>query len=283
MEQPRGITRVVLVILDGLRADAVPLFSLSAIRALAERGARTFAARTVDPSITAAAITSLCTGVPPDVHGVRSDRFAVPRRGLTPLPGHLRAHGVPVRAFMAAIPRPYRGLAVRIAAHLGLELQFDGAGADDVLASALPSLAREHRGVWVLHWHDADQTGHIKGWTSLAYAAAARRLDAAVGRLVDDTGLLDDPGTLLMLCADHGGGGGDRRDHNSLHPLDTTIPMVLAGQCVMPGELPPGTHLLDIPATILWALGVPRPDGYQGRALIEAFRSASPDAVEAVA
>ncbi len=27
MERPRGITRVVLVILDGLRADAVPLFS----------------------------------------------------------------------------------------------------------------------------------------------------------------------------------------------------------------------------------------------------------------
>ncbi len=283
MEQPRDIERVVLVILDGLRADAVPLFSLAAIGAVAERGARSFAARTVDPSITAAAITSLCTGVPPEVHGVRSDRFAVPRRGLTPLPGHLRAHGVPVRAFMAAIPRAYRGLAVRIAAHLGLELHFDGAGADDVLARAQPSLATERRGVWVLHWHDADRTGHAKGWTSLAYAAAARRLDAAVGRLVDDLRLLDDPGTLLILCADHGGGGVNRRDHNSRHPLDTTIPVILAGQAVMPGELPPGTHLLDITATILWALGVPRPADHVGRALVEAFRRSAVAASEPVA
>jgi len=283
MAQPRGITRVVLVILDGLRADAVPLFSLSAIRALAERSARTFAARTVDPSITAAAITSLCTGVPPEVHGVRSDRFAVPRRGLTPLPGHLRAHGFPVRAFMAAIPRPYRGLAVRIAGHLGLELHAGGNGSDDVLASALPTLARERRGVWVLHWPDADRVGHEQGWTSLAYAAATRRLDRTLERLLAATMLLDDPATLLVVCADHGGGGVDRRDHNSRHPLDTTIPLIVAGHGVTAGDLAPGTTLLDVPSTILWALGVPSPGGYQGRPLVEAFRSGAPDAVETVA
>ena len=90
MQRPSGITRVILVILDGLRADAIPLFPLPHLQRLALNGAYTLAGRTVLPSITASALTSLLTGVPPRVHGVVSEQIAghrSPRTPLAPLPG----------------------------------------------------------------------------------------------------------------------------------------------------------------------------------------------------
>ena len=118
MQSPHGIARVILVCLDGLRSDAVPLLPLPHIRALAACGATTFRGTTVEPSITAAALTSLFTGVPPSVHRIQSDRIGLPRptEPLTTLPRLLHGHGLPTFGHLAALPRYFRGLGERIAA-----------------------------------------------------------------------------------------------------------------------------------------------------------------------
>jgi arylsulfatase A-like enzyme len=103
------------------------------------------------------------------------------------------------------------------------------------------------------------------------YAAAARRLDATTG-LVRALALDPAPDdTLLLVCADHGGGGATARDHESDHHLDRTIPIILAGGGVAPGAAIGHATILDIPATILGALGVECPDSYAGRILGEAL------------
>jgi arylsulfatase A-like enzyme len=273
MDSPAGITRVILVVLDGLRADTTALFPLPQLGALAARGAATFAGRTVRPSITAAAMTSLFTGVTPQVHGIESNRFGLPRgrERLVLLPRLLGEHGFPLHAFLHAIPRPYRGLAARVADHLGATLTCAADSANEILDVAWPTLTSGERGVHFLHWPDADRAGHAHGWMSPEYRAAARRLDAALGRLVRGTGVLDDPGSVLIAFADHGGGGKNPRDHESDHPLDTTIPIVMAGGQVVTGELAPMSSLLDIPATVAWLLGIDLPANYAGRPLVEAF------------
>ena len=58
-----------------------------------------------------------------------------------------------------------------------------------------------------------------------------------------------------------------------MHPHDRTIPLVVAGGGVAQGELAPCTSILDVPATVAWALGVPVPPEYAGRVLVEAFAS----------
>jgi predicted AlkP superfamily phosphohydrolase/phosphomutase len=78
LNRPTEIHRVVLVVLDGLRPDAIPTFSLTRIAALAADGASTWAGRTVAPSVTAAVVASLMTGTAPARHGVVSDRFHIP-------------------------------------------------------------------------------------------------------------------------------------------------------------------------------------------------------------
>lgn len=47
------IQRVVLVVLDGLRPDAIPRFGLTQLSELVQEGAATMFARTVSPSVTA--------------------------------------------------------------------------------------------------------------------------------------------------------------------------------------------------------------------------------------
>lgn len=59
--------------------------------------------------------------------------------------------------------------------------------------------------------------------------------------------------------------------HNSNHPLDTTIPIFVAGGAVRTGELTPGASLLDVPATVCWALGIPQPMTFAGQPLTSAF------------
>lgn len=274
MTSQHGVTRVIIVVLDGLRADAVHLFPLPNIARLAEVGAHTFTARTVTPSVTAAAMTSLFTGVTPDVHGLTSDRFGMPRSRitLTPMTRALQRVGMPSSAYLAAIPRAYRGLAARIARGLGVErVSFQGESAAEILAAATDSLTTQRRGLILLHWPDADRAGHQHGWNSDAYAKAARQLDSTLGQLVHCTNIAHDPDTLMILCADHGGGGMQAREHNSLHPLDQRIPLVLLGGRVRCGPLPPSCSLLDVPATTCWALGVAPPASYSGRPLVHAF------------
>jgi arylsulfatase A-like enzyme len=101
---------------------------------------------------------------------------------------------------------------------------------------------------------------------------AAQRLDEAIGRLVSMVDLRD-PDTLLVVLADHGGGGGTPKHHNSMHPLDLTIPVVIAGGAVQPGDLGLSVTLPDVPATVLWALGIPQPESYAGRPLLHAFQA----------
>jgi hypothetical protein len=268
-----SIRRVVLVVLDGLRPDAIPRFGLTNLGMLARHGASTMLGRTVSPSVTACAMASLLTGAPPERHGLQSERFHIPRgRGrIDHLPRMLAARGLPTSAFLRTMPMLFRSIAHRIASHVGVEhSNFRGEDAGAILDTARPTLAAQRSGLILLHWPDADRAGHADGWMSDGYAAAARGLDAATGELVRCLDL-HDPGTLLIALADHGGGGAVPDHHNSEHPLDTTIPIILAGGAVRRGDLPTGSSLLDIPATICWALGVPRPDSFGGRALTSGF------------
>jgi predicted AlkP superfamily pyrophosphatase or phosphodiesterase len=267
------VRRVVLVVLDGLRPDAIHRFGLQRVASLARRGASTFRAQTVTPSITPCAMASLLTGAAPERHGIQSERFHLPRpRGpVHPIARELSKHSLPSSFFMPQVPFLMRGIASRLSVMLGLgEFRHQGRDAQDVLAAARRSLESQRRGLIMMHWLDADRAGHEFGWMSPEYGAAAARMDDALGQLEAAVDLAD-PGTLVIALADHGGGGATPKHHDSAHPLDTTIPVLLAGGAISPCELGTGVSLTDVPATILWALGLARPESYVGRPLLQAF------------
>lgn len=275
---PSHIRRVILVVLDGLRPDAIDAFGLEHLQRLMAHGAWTRRATTVTPSVTAAAMGSLVSGAPPQVHGLRGDRFhfPVPSGRVDPLPRVLQDHGLMTSAWVRELPLLFRPLGGRIARMAGVaDARFAGQDAPGILLGARGALRSQRNGLLLFHWPDADRAGHAHGWMSAEYGEAARRLDASLGLLAALAELHDDPSSVLIALADHGGGGARANDHDSDHPLDRTIPIVLAGGAVVPGELAPMASLLDVPATVCWALGVPVPASYPGRPLTEAFTRAA--------
>ena len=271
--RPTPIRRVVLLVLDGLRPDAIPRFGLHHTAALARNGASTMLGRTVTPSVTACAMASLLTGATPQRHGLQDMRFRIPRPSgpLHPLPRLLAQHAFPSSAFLARVPMLLSGVAQRIATHVGVsQARCSGSTANDILTAATATIETQKRGLILLHWPDGDRAGHAHGWMSEGYAEAARAMDVEVGRLVRMLDLTD-PSTLLIALADHGGGGAVIDHHDSTHPLDQTIPIILAGGAVRRGDLARGTSLLDVPATVAHALGIPLPSSFAGAPIRSCF------------
>ena len=273
MVRTAEVRRVVVVVLDGLRPDAIDTFDLVNVRQLMQIGASTMCAQTVRPSLTWPALASLLTGVDPIVHGILSDTLQIPRprTPLKPLPELLLHAGFPSAAFLEELPGLYKVFGGRIAERLGFhETRFAGSSAREVLFSARKALNTQRRGLVFMHWADADRAGHAHGWMSREYGEALCRLDGALGMLAATLEIDSDPHTVLIALADHGGGGRVPTNHEDDHPLNATIPVIIAGGCVEPGLIGDAT-LLDVPPTVAWVLGVQPDRSYSGRPLVEAF------------
>jgi arylsulfatase A-like enzyme len=275
MHDATGIRRAIVVVLDGLRPDAVELFDLMHLRRLMSHGAGSLDASTVSPSVTTSAITSLLTGVSPRQHGIVTDRIFIPRNGshLVPLPSVLGAQGYPTTAFMGDVSPILRGIAARVGRRFGFDtLRTTGACALDILTAARTALRAQRRGMIFLHGPYAARAAHACGWMSARYAEACIALDAALGMLMAQTDVLHDPHTLLVALADHGGGGTASTDHDAEHPLNRTIPLVFGGGLVPHASLV-AARLLDVAPTVLAALGIEVPRSYEGRVLEEVLAS----------
>jgi predicted AlkP superfamily pyrophosphatase or phosphodiesterase len=261
------VRHVVLVILDGLRPDAISPDRMPALTELAGRGWSTVA-RTVRPSVTVAALGSLATGVGPRTHGLDDARKlpSLPAlRRLRPLPTELRRHRLRTAVCTAALPRTGELLARLLLGLAGVGHVSAGGETPGALGErARRQLQRLAPALGVVYVNDCDVAGHRHGWMSPPYLRAAALADDAVGALAP---MAQAPGTLLLVTADHGGGGVQVDDHDAPHPLNDHIPLVAAGAMVHHASGHDGASLLDIPPTILDALDLPVPAPYEGRVL----------------
>lgn len=267
--------RVILVLADGLRPDAITATDMPSLDALAQRYTTALRASTVRPSRTVAALASLATGVAPETHGLIEPGLGFLKRlpSLRPLARELSRGGVPSQVVASELLASERAVlwALTKAAGLG---RFRSAGlrARDV-ARAAATVALGQEGLVFVYLNDCDQAGHAHGWMSPQYRAAAVEIDAAVGVLADLT-----EHSLLIVMADHGGGGVSTHDHAEPHPTNDHIPLILAGPDVTRRhQLTRHISLLDIPPTLLWWFGLEVPVAYEGRVLAQAFtRTAQP-------
>jgi phosphopentomutase len=124
----------------------------------------------------------------------------------------------------------------------------------------------------VAYLNDADLAGHAWGWMSPAYLQAANGIDRCLTGLMS---LVSSPEHLVIITADHGGGGVLERDHDHPHPVNEAIPLLLLGGRVLPGFGHDQARLLDVPPTVLHHFGLRAPPAYEGRVLEEAFTPAA--------
>ena len=273
--------RLVIVLADGLRPDAVSPSVMPSLDALGRVYTLARRARTVRPSATVAALASLATGVGPDTHRLIEPGLEfLPRlRTIRPVSRVLARAGIPTDIVTADLGPAALPVAWALASTAGARrLVAKGSRARDTAAAAHRLLSQREQRLLFVYLPDCDRAGHAHGWMSDPYLEAAAEVDAAVGLLSPWT---DE--AVFIVTADHGGGGVTANEHDEPHPVNDHIPLIVAGPGVTRRHQLTGTiSLLDVPATVLWWFGVPVPGDYEGRPLAEAFaRVSSPAPVPA--
>jgi len=264
------VRRVILVLIDGLRPDAITPSVMPSLDAFAHTYTLALRATTVRPSTTVAALASLATGVGPANH-----RLVEPGLGflgklgaLRPVARELAKGGIPTDVVSGELARGAWPVAQALAAAAGVRRVIPGGRTplDAAAAASQILLAGEEQAVFV-YLPDCDRAGHAYGWMSPEYLKAAAEIDVAVGRL---SGWVDD--ALLLFLADHGGGGVRPEDHDEPHPVNDHIPIIIGGVgATRRHQLTRPVSILDVPATLLWWYSRPIPPSYEGRPLAEAL------------
>ncbi len=262
---PRA-ARVLIITIDGLRADALYRVSMPVLAGLMQRGASSLSAQTVLPSATLIAHASIISASCLAKHAITwndyrpelGETHAVTLFDLVHAAGGLTVMVVGKEKLIQIVHRGTPDVFAYVAGH-----------DRDVAARAVREMAQGFEAMLV-HLPVVDGVGHTFGWMSPQQVSVIERADTAVGTLLEGlevNGLSQS--TLIILTADH---GGHALTHGSEAPEDTTVPWIMAGPGVVPGlRLVSAISVMDTAATAAWALGLPRPGEWDGRAVEEAF------------
>ena len=233
--------RVVVLVVDGLGWEALTARAGHA-RTLSGGDRRRIA--TGSPTTTAAALTTLATGVDPGVHGVvaytalRPDTDAVVNQlhgfdGADLPDGWQRAPTVFERAVEAGVaalavgPRHYATSGFTREVLRGAH--YVGARAiEERVETALAALRAAGRGIAYCYVPELDVAAHRDGWASVEWTGLLERVDGAIRDAVADLR----SGETLLITADHGMVDVPRAAHVILADLDGLLGDVrhLAGE-----------------------------------------------------
>jgi len=284
---------LLLITIDTLRADRLSCYDPAHVRTpnidgLAAAGT-VFSRAFSHVPLTLPAHTSLLTGLTPPAHGVRDNgRFVAPEK-LRTLAELLRSRGYATAAFVGGYPLHSRfGLAQgfdvyddRFAAATGVAREFAEARAGDVVDKAL-AWAREPRSPWFLWVHLYDPHDPYEPpepfrtrFKDAPYDGEVAYVDETLGRLLAalrDRGLTDD--TVVVLTGDHGESLGEHGEltHGFLtYNPALWVPLIVAAPGLEPRRSDEIVAHIDIFPTVCDLLGVPRPEGLEGRSLAPAL------------
>ncbi|HEY3197774.1 MAG TPA: alkaline phosphatase family protein [Nitrospirales bacterium] len=252
---------VVMILVDGLRPDALKHAKVPTIDGFIKHGSSTMQAQTVEPSLTLPATTSMLTGLPVDQHGITWNEYE-------PMRGFLKAPTVFEIASFAAgklgavflnkekllhIAKPDRRLLVQVCS-----VTEPGCNAQKIATDVIRAYRTATEGkpsLFLIHVADLDVAGHEKGWMTKPYLQALESTDRAIATIVkgfQDLGLYKH--TVFILTSDH---GGHDKTHGTNAPEDMIVPWIAAGPGVKSGYvIKRPVSLMDTAATVLRALGV---------------------------
>lgn len=263
---PTPSPTVLVISVDGLRPDVLPLGEFPNILSLSRRGAFTWKAQTVFTPTTLPSHASMLSGVPPSAHRLTWNEYQ-PERGFITVPTVFSiAKEAGLRTVMVVGKEKLRHIAAP-----GTVDTFvvTGRGDQDVANEAIVQVQAGFDLMFV-HFPETDITGHEHRWLSPPYVAKVADLDQALGRLLSAV----PPHTTVFLTSDHGGRG---VTHGYDIPEDMTIPWIVAGPEVAVGrELTRRVTTMDTAATALHVLRLALPPGSDGSVVTEAFESGSP-------
>ena len=252
--------RVLIVSVDGLRADAIYAAETPTIRNLASRGSYSLQAQTISPSNTLPSHVSMLTGVTPAVHKIIWDEYLPDRGRLTVQTVFSAAKAAGKRSAMVVGKDKF--FTFKDAGNIDSGV-LSMRGDDDVANQAILQIDAGFDLIF-LHFGDVDLMGHNKTWMSASYLEKVSRADAVIGRVLQ----VVPRNMAVILTADHGGSGNGHGTNAALH---MTIPWIIQGQGIKAGNpLSVRVNTIDTAVTAAYLLGFRMAD-VNGRVVTEAF------------
>ena len=255
--------KVLLILVDGMRPDAVAKCSHPFIKELQTRGSYTAQARTVMPSVTLPCHMSLFHSVTPDRHGVTTNLYVPQVRPIRGLFDVMRANKKVSAMFydweeLRDLSRP--DALAHSCYYSGHILSYEMANqlitgdAVEYIKKYLPDFAFLYLGF-------TDEAGHNFGWMTDEYMRAVFESWVCIERVVK---VLPEDYT-VFVTADH---GGHERSHVTEMPEDMEIPVFALGDGFAPGGILKNVSIMDIAPTIVKIIGVSPEDEWEGKSLL---------------
>jgi gamma-butyrobetaine dioxygenase len=235
--------RVLVVSIDGLAPRFVTPRLMPNLCSLALAGGCCFWARTVVPPLTVPAHASMFRGVVPDTHGLGDNSPLAPRTDAPSFLAVARAAGLSTGSVICWRPMDLLIAPQASTYRVSPDSGYDPPDADIGSGETLDVLRRHRPDVTLTYLVSTDLAGHATGWGSDEYLAAAARVDALLGDLIEAAG----PESAIVVTTDHGGFG---RGHFEAVDdiLDTFV--VVRSSRIAPASMWTHASILDIAPTV---------------------------------
>jgi len=271
----RVTDHVVVISIDGLRPDAIEKYDARTIKLLMREGRYTLKAQTIATSNTLPSHTSMLTGVPETVHGVTWNSDKTKEKGYVSVPtifGLAHASGFSTAAFFSKTKFHHLEDPTTLDFSRSPKGGWDPMFSEERVSSFVGSyLEHASPNLMFVHIMEPDFVGHQFGWMGHMYGMAVREADLGVKRVLAAADAHFGRGNYtVILTADH---GGHNKAHGTTDPRDMTIPWIVWGAGVQPGDTLSGIKTMDTAATVMWLLGVDAPSNWVGRPVAGAFNS----------
>ena len=273
----KRIPYVLVIGIDGLGAHGFGMAKTPNMNELMKNGSYSLAARTVVPSVSGPAWSSMITGTTVERHGIGDNSWTVDKKILEPvfkseynmfptIFGETRKH-LP-KAIIGAI---YHWDSFGNFIEKGVcDLSISANSEDMATQKACDFIAGKHPDFTFVHLDLVDHGGHSGGYRSTVYAKSIEKADSLVGVLIaklKDTGMLNQ--TVVFILADH---GGFKNGHGGTHPDEMIVPFIISGKGVKKGyEIKHPVFTYDLAPTVAWLFGFELNEWVTGKPLKDAF------------
>lgn len=257
----------ILVLIDGLRPDAVSESLSPHIFNFYGSGAKTMKASSVVPSLTLPCHMSIFHSLDPKQHGVKTNTWAPM---ADPVPGLFElAHEADLKCSfiynwekLRSISRPGNLFFSYFRDNV-----FEVGGDGELVEEAVRHIRKDLPDFAFLYLGTVDIAGEEHGWMTEPYFQQIARVDQAVGNLLANL----PQGYNLLMQSDH---GGHDNTHGTDSPEDVTIPWGVIGPGIRSGyQIGREVSLLDTAPTIAQILGIEPHPRWEGECVNEIFQN----------
>ena len=260
-----------IVIIDGLRPDALDQADTPNLDKLISEGSYTPSAETDSLALTLPSVTSLVTGLTSDRHGMsgNKNRDDLGHTEFETIFTVAKKNGLKTAIFVGKDKLSYINVP-------GSTDRFESTSMSDVSVqkithSYLAYMKAHIAGLTLLHFPYPDLAEHRSGWMSPQYVESIESVDKALGTIMESLRKEDlYRNMFIVITSDHGGQG---KIHGSDIPNSIKIPWLALGKNVKKDyDIKEQVYIYDTAPTVLHALGIAPPTGIQGRVIQEIFR-----------